>query len=475
MSPQAQSVKPLESIRRSPFFQLFLIGLLILALQIPIHLIQGLVRERQARQREAVEEVASKWGRPQTVVGPLLVVPYKNHLTETDKDGVVKKERIELRPAVFLPEELQISGQLETEKRYRGIFQVPVYRLILKIKGSFSRPDFSGWDVAAEDIAWDRAFLILRVADARAITNQAALDWNEAQLPFVPGIGDFGGRHSGIHLPLKDVMTGDSYRFSTQLHLRGSEAVYLAPFGKVTVVDIKSNWTDPSFQGAWLPTHRSIGPDGFEAKWEIPSLGRNYSQKSLGETGFDDAVALSLFGVKLVTPVDLYRMSERSVKYDLLFLVLTFATLWLFEVLAKIRVHPIQYLLMGAAMCVFYLLELSLAEHLGFTLAYILASLAVVAMLYFYSAAVLRSYQRSLVIGGATAALYGYLYILLVNQDYSLLFGSICLFFILAGVMYLTRKVDWYALMNVSPPRLWTGPTASEAKEERNEAENNEL
>jgi inner membrane protein len=433
----------IESTRNSQLLKILFVGFLIILLQIPIGMIRGVLRERQTRQQEAVEEIASKWGRQQSIIGPMLTIPYRHRITETDRDSG-QKIRIELRDATFLPDTLQVSGSTNCETRYRGIFKVPVYSAALDITGLFTRPDLSEWGIDSNDILWDRAYLTLRISDARAITNQVSLKWNDQQLYFLPGEGDFGQGFAGIHVPMKNNLSGETFKFSCRLDVNGSESLFFAPLGKETNVEITSNWSNPSFQGNWLPNQRTIRNDGFEAKWTIQYLGRNYPQKWKRDANPQSAISESAFGIKLITPIDYYRMAERSIKYEILFLVFTFAVLWLFQVLAKVRIHAIQYLLVGAGLCIFYLLELSLAEHIGFFLAYTCAALPVIALIFFYSVAVLHGYLRGIIMSIVLLLLYGYLYILLLNQDYALLVGSVCLFVVLAVIMYITRKVDWY-------------------------------
>jgi inner membrane protein len=310
--------------------------------------------------------------------------------------------------------------------------------------------------VRPEDILWDRAELALRISDVHAIQDQAKLIWNGQKIAFIPGQGKLGGNNPGIFASLKGKMPGDTFKFEVPLNLNGSERLTFTPFGEVTQVKLKSNWRDPSFQGLWLPKDRSITDKGFEATWNIPSLGRNYPQQWNQESPVgEQTIQASVFGVDLISPVDNYRMASRSIQYNFLFLVLTFATFWLFEVTVKLRVHPLQYLLVGVAMSLFYLLQLALSEHIGFNLAYLIASTAVVVMISAYSVAVLRARQRAGIIGAMQIALYGYLYVVLANQDYSLLMGSFGLFAFLAVVMYLTRNIDWF---NVNRP-----PTLPEA------------
>ncbi len=359
-------------------------------------------------------------------------------------DEEVVETHSETRYATFLPETLDIAGTIDSEVRYRGIFLIPVYTMSLTVNGRFSQPDFSEWGIEDDDVLWDRAHLSLGISDARAITDQAVLTWSGGERGFLPGSGEAGGRRPGIHASLKQALEGEAFDFSFVLALNGSEGVFFTPFGRETKVEVTSNWTDPSFQGNWLPSQRTVDGDGFEAAWSIPFLGRNYPQQWTSVADFEGAVESSQFGVKLLAPVDHYRMSLRSVKYAALFLVLTFVTIWLFEVLGSARVHPLQYLLIGAGMCVFYLLELSLAEHIGFVPSYIIASFAIVGLIAAYSMAVLERALLASIVGVVTALLYAYLYVLLRNQDYALLIGSIGLFVAVAAVMYVTRKVNWY-------------------------------
>jgi inner membrane protein len=433
-----------EQIKNSQFLRILLVSFLILILQIPTAMMQGLVSDRQNLRQEAISSITTKWGAQQKLIGPQLVVPYVKRVQSGNT------QRSDVKLGSFLPQTLDISGAMDSETRYRGIFEVPVYKSVLTLRGQFQRPDFSNWGVRPEDILWDRAELALQISDVHAIQDQAKLIWNGQKIAFIPGQGKLGGNNPGIYASLKSKMAGDTFKFEVPLNLNGSERLTFAPFGEVTQVKLKSNWRDPSFQGLWLPNNRSVTDKGFEATWNIPSLGRNYPQQWNQDSPVgEQTIQASVFGVDLISPVDNYRMASRSIQYNFLFLVLTFATFWLFEVTVKLRVHPLQYLLVGVAMSLFYLLQLALSEHIGFNLAYLIASTAVVVMISAYSVAVLRAKQRAGIIGGMQVALYGYLYVVLANQDYSLLMGSFGLFGFLAVVMYLTRNIDWF---NVNQP-----------------------
>jgi inner membrane protein len=443
------STTPTAWLAQSQFARMLLIGFIFVLLQAPIVTIFGLVKEREKTRQEAVDDITAKWYGTQVVIGPVLEIPYVNRWTEETGAGE-KIRRAATSSAYFLPELLEFSGEIETESRYRGIFEVPVYRMTVAAEGRFAKPDFEGFGVSSDGVHWDRARLYVLISDLRAIQNQAELRWNGQELPFVSGSGGYAETGSGIHVPLRENMDGEGSEFTFSLDLNGSGGAFFAPLGKETGVSLNSNWGDPSFQGNWLPTSRTVSGDGFEARWSIPSLGRNYPQSwGKGAVSFETLNA-SRFGVEFLTPVDHYRMAERSLKYEILFLFLTFLLLWLFEILAKVRIHWIQYLLVGGALCLFYLLELSLSEHIGFVTSYVLASAAVVGLIGSYSVAVLGRRSRAAVLGVAVALLYAYLFVLLNNQDYALLVGAIGLFATLAAVMYLTRRIDWY---NLRPDR----------------------
>lgn len=432
------------SIRASRGLRLLGVVLLVLVLQIPVSMIRGLVTERAARRQVAIDDVASKWGNAQSLTGPALVLPYTHRWTEVAEGGRTV-DRSETRNAFFLPEQLKIRGDLRSELRHRGIFTVPVYRLGLDVEGEFAHPRLAELGIKASDVDWSRAQLAVGISDARAIQQGTSVTWNGQRSDFLPGTGGFTDGGTGIHAPVALTDATQSVKFSFPLALNGSLRTDVVPFGRSTVVEMRGNSGDPSFQGNWLPTARTVSADAFDASWNISFLGRSYPQAWTSDTSMKEPIAASRFGVELKDPVDQYHMAERSVKYAGLFILLTFATVWLIEVLAGVRVHAIQYLLLGGALALFYLLELSLSEHLGFPLAYVIASAAVIAMVGAYGKVALRRRSRAMVVAAGVALLYGYLYLLLVNEDYALLIGSIGLFAILGGIMYATRRVDWYA------------------------------
>ncbi len=451
------------SLRSSQGLRLLVLSFLALLLLIPIGMVRDVIAERTARRDEAVRGVAASWGGAQRIAGPRLVVPFLVRWREPIEDGkTIERERRDV--AVFLPETLDVSGTLDPKTLSRGIFDVPVYAAKLTLAGRFAAPDFVPLGVTPSEVLWERAELVVDVSEVRAI-DAVSLAWGKEALGFEPGGGRAQPHSAAIHVPLgARAATGGS--FAIALAARGSESLAIAPLGEQTTAKLASSWASPSFHGAWLPAERSVSAQGFTAQWTVASLGRGFPQSwlaadepvrgaSRAAAGGADDYAMpeemtparvpdpTSFGVRLIAPVDAYRMAERSAKYAVLFVALTFATLWLFEVLAKAPLHSVQYLLVGAALCLFFLLELSLAEHLGFGLAYGLASGGIVGLIGGYAWAVLRSAGRAGVVGAIVTTLYAYLYVLLTNEDYALLAGTLGLFAALAAVMWLTRRVDW--------------------------------
>jgi inner membrane protein len=426
----SESERPTRWPSRPVIGALTILGLVVV-LQAPIALVRGLIDERIETRDEAVADVVGSWGAAQSIVGPRLVVPYLGADGGAESDGFVS----------LLPSTLVAEGEMNARSLRRGLFSVPVYDADLSLRGRFDASELAASGIDDADLMWERARLVIEVSDPRALSAGASAFWQGESVSLLPGANPGEGR-PGIHAEVTRP-DADSGAFELHLSLQGSEAIWFVPFARETDVRLTSNWPHPGFDGAWLPTERQVDGTGFVATWKVPFLGRDYPQAWRGPTDPWDQVMRSRFGVDLVSPVDPYRMSERSTKYAPLFLLLTFGTLWLFDTMTGVRVHAMQYLLVGAGMCLFYLLELSLSEHIGFLSAYVTASAGVVGLVGTYAKSVLGSTLRGAARGAAVAALYAYLLALLTLEKYALLAGSLGLFVALAAVMYLTRWVDW--------------------------------
>jgi inner membrane protein len=423
--------------RDSPLARVLGVGLLALLLQVPVGLIAHTIDERRTTRGEAVAEVTRTWGGAQELIGPILNVPF----VERWKDPEGKeRERIAVRH--LLPHTLVVRGQVETEVRRRGIFEVPLYVASLHLEGAFRIPP--------EELLWQRATLSLGLSDAKAIRSISPLALGAGSVEWEPGPGAAEMLSSGLSAPLAAAPT----TFSFDVTLAGSGRLSVVPVGADTSVTLASGWPDPGFDGAWLPTEREVSDAGFRAGWRVSRISRSFSPTWTGGQVDHQRLSASALGVSLLSPVDTYRTDDRAVKYALLFLGLTFLCVTLFELLGGLRVHPIQYLLVGLALCLFYLLLLSLSEQLGFLRAYLIAAGATVWLVTMYVRFVLASAGRALTIGGILSGLYGFLYVLLQIQDYALLVGSVGLFVSLGTVMWITRRVDWYALAPGGPKEV---------------------
>ena len=430
---------PASPTRRSITTKLFVIIILALTLLLPSFMIMALVEERRETRDQAVEEISGTWGRPQRLVGPILTIPYRRYSIDT----AGRRTSFIVERAHFLPEELAVTSVLAPEVRYRGIYQAVLYRAEVTMSGRFARPDFAALGVDAGDMLWNEAFVSLGIPDMRGIRERIMLTWDGAPRTFQSGTRPRSLVSSGVNVGL-DAASLDtaraSHSFSVRLDVNGSGRLAFAPIGRVTTVDVSSTWSNPSFDGAFLPVSRDVGAGGFAARWKVLDLNRNFPQIIRA-----DELELNAweFGVSLLVPVDSYHQTMRSVKYAALFIGLTFLAFFLIEVMGGMRVHPVQYLLVGSALVIFYLLLLSLSEYIAFAMAYLVSASATIILVVLYVTGVMRRALFAAIIASVLVLLYGYLFVLLQLQDYSLLLGSIGLFAILAAVMYLTRRIDW--------------------------------
>jgi len=319
-----------------------------------------------------------------------LAVPY-GEFTKKNNEIIETKKY-----AYFLPEELNITGEINPEIRYRGIYKTILYNSSLSINEFFTQPVFTDLNIKESDIYWDEAFIMVGVSDMRGIQNPVMINWNNNGKYVNPGILSDEVIPSGFHLGV-EVQGPDTYRFEFDLDINGSETLNFTTLGKQTLVSLQSGWKNPGFEGAFLPDERVIDENGFEAKWKILNLNRNYPQKW---TGAKYKIEESAFGVRLILSVDQYQKTMRSIKYAIMFIALTFMVFFFFEILNKYRIHPIQYLLIGLALCVFYILLLSLSEHIGFNLAYLIGSISIITMITVYSISILKKVGRSLILSG---------------------------------------------------------------------------
>ena len=418
------------------------IGALALLMLIPLLQVQGLVSERNGLRDQAIAQVAARWGEAQTVGGPMLALTYPQRF-KTDQGWV---ERNATR--VLLPVSLDIDARLRTATRAYGIYETPVYTAGIAMNARFDTDDLAALrSLAPQGVG--SLELRIPLADVRGLREVRAVRINGKDYRLQPGTMTSG--YSTAALTLDAQLLQAPITLELALDLAGTERIQFLPSGRTTSLKLAADWADPSFTGAFLPVRHEIVDQRFEASWQVLELNRGYGQQ--WDEGEIDAsrIAASAFGVTLYQPASIYQQNDRAGKYGVLFIALTFVAFFLFEVLKKLRVHPVQYLLIGVALCTFYLLLLALSEQIGFGPAYALAAAAVALLVGGYAAAVLSTRRAGFVLGGSLAAVYGLLYGLVVSEQYSLLIGALTLLAVVALMMYLTRRVDWYGESRAAP------------------------
>ena len=430
--------------------KLAVIAALTLLLTIPLLLVVSKIYERDNYHDQARRDIAQSWTGEQQILGPILVVPYTRTYSQREFDKeleqyVTRVKRVS-EQLFIMPDTLGGEVELDTEVRSRGIYEVPVYNSSIRLDGEISNAKIVQLRQREDVVAIGRARLSIVVNDMRGIASSPEFSWDSTNIELAPGSG-LSFQSSGIHAPLDnlDENTSKRYRYSIKLALRGMSSFRFAPVGNTSSVSITSGWPHPRFEGSYLPAHRQISENGFTADWQTSAFATNIVKKANDcAAGNCAEFTNNYLGVVLVDPVDVYLQAQRASKYGILFIGLTFTAFFLFEILRQLSIHPIQYALVGLALTVFYLLLVSLAEHISFVRAYWIATGACSGLLGFYVSYVLRSLRRGATFATAIAGLYGVLYIIIQEEDYAFAMGATLIFLALTGVMYVTRNIDWF-------------------------------
>ena len=416
-------------IRNSITLKIILIAVIILVLQIPVLMVYGLIADRASAQSGAIADVTSKWGKTQLISGPYLILPAIRKIDEKTKENTA---------VYLLPSTLNIQGEVTPQIRYRGIYQVVLYTAELKIKGQFHYDFFAGNPENLEKIALNDTVLALGISDIIGI-RKYTVKINGKEAAPLSGIPDKQIAKSGIHIPLHLADQKGEINFEISILLNGSTGLEVLPFGQQTTVQLDSPWPDPCFYGALLPTNHEINRKGFHAEWNTTALNRNYPQQWVGPAYSTED---SDFGVEFKLMTSLYTQVHRAINYAALFMVFIMLAYLIGERIAKVWMHPMQYLLCGCAIVLFYCILLSVGEHLPFNWAYVLAALSVTFLTAFYCKAIFRKNKVALCEGVAMLFAYGTIFVLLKLETYALLVGSMVLFLLLAVLMSVTANVN---------------------------------
>ncbi|MDR0320475.1 MAG: cell envelope integrity protein CreD [Treponema sp.] len=453
MSDQEQPrQRKFQSITASGGFKIAVLVILILLLLIPVSMIRSLVNERSHRAVDAERSIMEAWGSQFILYGPVIHIPIierEEVRTRTATEG----ERIDIivrNKALWItPKDVDIQADFSAEKKRRGIFSVALFSGDVSLTGSFSFERAKDELKENQELQPQQAEIIIGLANQKGIRKIIKADWNGTELFFKPGNRNFQVDYqgnNGINAGSPFNTTGVN-TFDIQISIQGGKSLRALPIGEVTRTRVRSDWTAPSFQGGSLPINYTLSENGFDAEWEISYLSRSIPLFwTTGERGEQDSrmnLQSELFGVDFFKPLDHYALNERAVKYAILFLIIPFLTLFFLEIFSRMSIHPAQYLISGLANIIFYLLLLSISEHLSFSIAYLIAAVALTAMMSLYAHSLLGSWAGSAYMGLVMALLYLILYLTLNAEDWALLIGSILAFLICAVVMFLTRKLDW--------------------------------
>ncbi|SNS37812.1 inner membrane protein [Granulicella rosea] len=418
--------------------KLLVTGLVMGVILIVLSMVNGAITDRQQYRDDALKSIGASYAGAQTIVGPVLVRPYtQTTVTFEDGDEGAKKrvEHVEKLTATSFPRVLDVRGRLKPNQLRHGLYSVTVYEYVGHLSGGMEivQPETKG------TVEWGEPYLALSVGDVRGIVGTPAVMVNGAPEVMVQG-GEAGlGWQPNLRIPLhgRKELSG-KLEFAIDLTLNGTEMFSMAPVGDSNHVELSSAWPSPLFAGKFLPRNRTVSRDGFTASWDVSSLATGTQVQMVS------AKPIDTMDVSLLTPIDPYKLSDRATKYGILFVVLTFGGFFLFEMLKELPIHPVQYLLVGFGLAIFFLLLVSFSEHIAFALAYMIASVACIGLLTFYLSYVLRAVARGVGFGAMLATLYAAVYGLLISEDNALILGSLLLFAVLAAVMVVTRKVDWY-------------------------------
>jgi inner membrane protein len=451
-------------------FKVILITLVILLLLVPAAMIRDLIRERSWRSEEVKAEIMGSWGGRFLLLGPVIQIPLEETSEIKTKNGK-GEEQIEVRIDRYhfrlVPRELKVRAELTSEIKKRGIFSAPLFFGTVRLSGFFDTGKIAGELKPNQKIFPEKAELVIALGSQRGIRRVDEARWNGVGVDFLPGgrglsilrEGDEwdGGNTEGIHCPVS--LAGGDNGFEIALSVQGGESLRMAPIGEDSSLWVKADWPSPSFQGTYLPVTRSYGAEGFEAEWQISRLSRNIPVSWIRMESVQPGLYDAIFGVDFFQALDHYDLTTRAAKYAILFLIVPFLCLFLFETLLSRgkgpgSVHPVQYLLSGIGNLIFYLLLLSFSEHLPFAAAYWIASASVSLMMGCYSRSLLGAWDKSLLVFLVMLLCYGFLYFTLQSEDWALLIGSMGAFGITGAVMFFTRKLDWHGRKDGPPGDL---------------------
>jgi inner membrane protein len=434
----------LGDFKNSNTFRVLFIGFLILLLLIPMGMVKSIISERGHLYRQANNEITAAWGKQQLLIGPILTIPYVK--TFSDNSGWSYDSRYRhLRP-----EEMTVNTHIETQMRYRSIYKVPVYIATVHINGHFNLQKTGTDSTEKSGFQLNEGSIQIPVKSSRSLKEPIKFVWDDEVIKLTPGWDDPESEAVifTAKIPYHLLVEDQLHKFELDIKLAGSGEFSFISSSQNTRIKMNSNWHSPGFNGIYLPSSHDVSDKGFTAAWQTNDLLTDIGHREHERVLYSWFSGQPGFGVKFIQPVDTYQLITRAAKYAVLFISLTFLVYFLAELFGKAILHPIQYLLVGVANCIFYLLLLSLAEHINFNIAYFFSASASIALISLYSSSILNSRLKASIVFVVLSCLYTYLFVTLRSEAFALLIGSIGLFVILGLSMYLTRNIDWHRVGN---------------------------
>lgn len=441
-------------ISRSMGFKAMLIGVLILVMLVPAALVRQVVRERSVRADEVEWEILDSWGGELQFAGPVLRIPC-SRLEELRLKDDKGRETTEYRQSPFdlwvSPAALELRMGMNSMRKSRGIFSVPVFSGILEMSGAFDVSEALA-SLSRNETAWPAdAELVVSIANQKGLRSMEQARWGDSPLDFKPGDAGLDLLRGGIHAPAA-IAPGTRTAFDLKMSVQGGRRIWMLPLGESTRATVAADWPAPSYKGEHLPGTQSLDGNGFEAGWDISYLSRGIPLSWIGSEAVNDKLAGNFFGVDFFEVLDRYTLNDRATKYAILFIVVPFLALFMLELFTRRMLHPIQYLLAGVANMVFYLLLLSLSEHIPFGAAYLISAAAVGLMVFLYSWSIFKDVKKAWYMGPVMGGSYLYLFMTLQSEDWALLIGALGAFAVTGLVMFITRNVDWYGRDRLRTP-----------------------
>ena len=433
MIQEEEQMETKKWYKDSVLVKLSVIAVLILALLIPSSWIQSLITEREETQQSMRGEIADKWSGKQLVQGPVLMLPYKKTAAATT-----------FEVAYILPENLNIKANVKTEMHHRGIIDATSYTSKILLNGNFARLELAKLGIDPSLVSYDKAKLIFSISDLKGLKSNPSIKIQNQDYTPEPTYNNDGPFNKGLQVAFA-MQKDTDFNFSYTLDLKGTDELSFLHIGKTTDVEVTSDWDSPSYSGRHLPDTHTESKRGFDAKWRMLFYNRPFPQQWTNSDTVlvSKAAGDAVFGVKFSLPVDQYRKTMRTTKYSTLIILLTFVSLFLTELIRKQNIHLFNYILIGAAMVVYYTLLLSFAEHLGYDVAYLISSVSTITLIAWFTSSLMGNSKIAILFGAILSVFYGFIYVLIQLEELSLVIGSCALFIIVALLMYFSRKINW--------------------------------